>query len=486
VKADSALSYSRIVERYARLLDKPEARLRFLNNTLARQSVSRERADAVLSRFPRLKGTRLYEHLLKLWLYQLIFNELTALLPKGSGHRRHIASFKGGAPLVSRIFFNCYKFRYAVAAPLALACAASVYGLYLGGAWAARGANDLLASYYGTSKTKTVAAPAPSTVYAQTLPGGLPDYRPEKVWLVESGEGFERYSNGARVLTTLETTNHRRGFYAFAPGESAARRDAAKAARELKREPVGIVYHTSENDMLPFTPDNSDSIEVRSRGLLEYVRRHKSYNYVIDRFGQIYKIVRDEDAANHSGNSVWSDSRSTFVGLNESFLGVCFETTMSAGAEERLTEAQLVAGRLLTQVLRSRHQIDDAYCVTHGLVSVNPSNMRILFHHDWARGFPFAAFGLSDKYALPPASVAEFGFTYDEETLEKLGGALWPGVAQAEEQFGASAARAGSKPEEFRRQMKDAYHDRMDEQRRARLAAGGGSESPGTAAAEED
>ena len=486
MKADSALSYSRIVERYARLLDKPEARLRFLNNTLAKQSASRERADAFLSRYPRLKGSPLYEHLLKLWLYQLIFNELSSLLPKGSGHRRLISHFKGSAPLASRIFFTCYTFRYALAAPFVLAFAASLYGLYAGAAWAARGADDLLAGYYGTSKTKTAAAPAPSTVYAQTRPSGLPDYRPEKVWLVESGEGFERYSNGARVLTTLETTNHRRGFYAFPAGEAATRRGGAKAALELKREPVGIVYHTSESDMLPFTPDNNASIEQRSRGLLEYVRRHKSYNYVIDRFGQIYKIVRDEDAANHSGNSVWSDARATFVGLNESFLGVCFETTMSAGAEERLTEAQLVAGRLLTQVLRSRHQIDDAYCVTHGLVSVNPSNMRILFHHDWARGFPFAAFGLSDKYAVPPASVAEFGFTYDEGTVEKLGGALWPGVAQAEEQFGAAAARAGQKPEEFRRLTKDAYHDRMDAQRRARLAAGDQRGPSGDAAAEED
>ncbi|HLM57566.1 MAG TPA: peptidoglycan recognition family protein, partial [Pyrinomonadaceae bacterium] len=361
---------------------------------------------------------------------------------------------------------------------LVLLVAASLFGAYTGLAWAARGANDLLAQYYGTStRPHAPQAPAPSTVYAQSLKE-LPDYKPEKVWLVEGGEGFERYSNGARVLTDLETTNHRRGFYAYARGES-------KAPGGLKREPVGIVYHTSESDMLPFTPDNNASIEMRSRGLLEYVRRHKSYNYVIDRFGQIYKIVRDEDAANHSGNSVWSDDRATFVGLNESFLGVCFETAMSAGAEERLTEAQLVAGRLLTQVLRSRHQIEDAYCVTHGLVSVNPSNMRILFHHDWARGFPFEAFGLSDKYAVAPASVAEFGFTYDEEDVGKLGGALWPGVAKAEEEFGKAAERAGAQPEEFRRRMRESYRERMELQRRARVAEAGQPEAV-DAAGDED
>ena len=39
------------------------------------------------------------------------------------------------------------------------------------------------------------------------------------------------------------------------------------------------------------------------------------------------------------------------MGLNESFLGVCFETK-TGEAEEQLTEAQMVAGRLLTQVFQ--------------------------------------------------------------------------------------------------------------------------------------
>jgi hypothetical protein len=133
--------------------------------------------------------------------------------------------------------------------------------------------------------------------------------------------------------------------------------------------------------------------------------------------------------------------------------------------EERLTEAQLVSGRLLTQVLRSRYQIEDANCVTHGIVSVNPTNMLICFHHDWARGFPFEAMGLSDKYRVAPASVTEFGFTYDEEVLARLGGALWPGVAEAEAAFNQRAERASLNPEELRRRMREEYRKRMDSQR---------------------
>jgi hypothetical protein len=175
--------------------------------------------------------------------------------------------------------------------------------------------------------------------------------------------------------------------------------------------------------------------------------------------------VRDEDAAFHAGNSVWSDGRATFVGLNESFLGVAFETKTDAGEGERLTEAQVLAGRLLTQVLRSRYQIADANCTAHGIVSINPSNGRIAFHHDWARGFPFEAMGLSDKYAVPPASVAELGFVYDADVAAKLGGSMWPGVATAEGEFARRAEAQGVDPDDLRGRMRSLYRERMSAQR---------------------
>jgi len=472
---DSSQTYTKIVAGFAHLFERPEARLRFLNHTLARQTASRERADQSLRRLKFVRRSRLYEYLLRAWLYHLIFQELNAYCPPTEGGRRGLAGLSQSAPLAARLSFRCYQFRHALGAAAAVLLCAALYGAYLGAAWGAGRANEYLSARY--RKVVGVAQGAgPGTAYGQT--SLLPDYKPEKVWLVEQGGGFERYSNGARILLDFETGNRPRGYYVFRGG-------LPQTGEGLRRQPVGIVYHTSENDMLPFTPDNSDSIEARSRGLLEYVRRHKSYNYVIDRFGQVYRIVRDEDAANHAGNSVWAGEGGTYVGLNDSFVGVCFETSMESGSgEERLTEAQMVAGRLLTQVIRSRHQIDDANCVTHGLVSVNPASMGIAFHHDWARGFPFAAMGLSDKYRVAPASVAEFGFTYDEATVEKLGGAIWQGVAAGEEEFSRRAAESKAAPEEFRRRMRDAYRERMAVQRRARMTEGGG-EAPGLAAAEE-
>jgi N-acetyl-anhydromuramyl-L-alanine amidase AmpD len=38
--------------------------------------------------------------------------------------------------------------------------------------------------------------------------------------------------------------------------------------------------------------------------LLAYVRRKQAYNFVIDRFGRVYRVVPESDAANHAGNSI--------------------------------------------------------------------------------------------------------------------------------------------------------------------------------------
>jgi hypothetical protein len=94
--------------------------------------------------------------------------------------------------------------------------------------------------------------------------------------------------------------------------------------------------------------------------------------------------------------------------------------------------------------------------------------MLICFHHDWARNFPFAAMGLSDKYKVPPASISEFGFTYNSETVEMLGGEMWSGVREAEENFKGRAERSGLKPDELRQQMRQRYLDEMNQQRRLR------------------
>jgi hypothetical protein len=459
--ADTTLIYTRIVERYAPFFDRPEVRLRFLNNTLAKQATRRRQLHIWLRRFAFIERTRLYQKLLELGLYRLIFEELNRMLPAAPEERRRLLA-RVKAPVSARLFFRVYQLRYLFYGAGLAAALVALLLLYSAVMWSAQRVNNYLAERY--QKSGRGPAAGPSTALSAETAKFLPDYRPEKVWLVEQKENSERYSNGGRILTDYQTENHPRGYYVFL-------RDGAPFTDRVHEEPVGIIYHTSEGDLLPFTADNNSSILKRTQNLLEYVQRNKSYHYVIDRFGQIYRIVRDDHAANHAGNSVWADRQNVYVGLNESFLGVCFETKSEVGSlDEQLTEAQLIAGRALTGVLRSRYNLDDANCVTHGLVSVNPGKMLIASHHDWVRNFPFEAMGLSDKYKVAPASISEYGFTYDDYILAKLDGQIWPGALEAEEEFKRRAAQAKVSVEDLRQHLRSRYREQLELTRKLRAS----------------
>jgi hypothetical protein len=93
--------------------------------------------------------------------------------------------------------------------------------------------------------------------------------------------------------------------------------------------------------------------------------------------------------------------------------------------------------------------------VTHGLTSVNPRKHLIGHHMDWARGFPFAAFGLPDQYQREAPSVALFGFDYDDDFLKVLD-EPWPGVRLAEQALAREAAQT-------RRDLEDLRYERQTE-----------------------
>ena len=70
--------------------------------------------------------------------------------------------------------------------------------------------------------------------------------------------------------------------------------------------------------------------------VLQLVQQNRSYHFVVDRFGRVFRIVREEDVAYHSGNSVWADQQRVYVGLNTSFLGVAIQTQTRAGEDNCL------------------------------------------------------------------------------------------------------------------------------------------------------
>jgi hypothetical protein len=302
------------------------------------------------------------------------------------------------------------------------------------------------------SQTETGEPADPSkAVSAVSAEGELPL---DKIFLVERNASFEEYSNGARILKEFETTNAERKFYRF----DIDKLSGGAGDFDLQSKPIGIIYHLTESDLLPFSDKYKASLVHSSQSLMEYARSHKLYNYVIDRFGRIYRIVNDESVANHAGNSIWSDGRNVYINLNSSFLGISFEGKSAAGkGPDGITEAQVYAARALTAVLRSKYQISDANCTTHGLVSTNPTS-RLLGHHtDWVANFPFAAVGLSNKYETEMYAISRFGFAYDQAYISAGGGKRWAGLSRADAVLWESAKKNGVVIEQQRRALWDVF-----------------------------
>ena len=279
---------------------------------------------------------------------------------------------------------------------------------------------------------------------------------PAAIWLVEKGAGFEQYSNGLRIDTTRTTAGTAREFRLFGAGGMAP---------EVHTRPIGILFHTSESDVWPLEASFNASLKGSSDNLIRYVRRHKLYHSVIDRFGRVYRVVDEAAKANHAGNSIWEDRGRIVLNLNHAFLGVSFETRWEGGRALPITRAQFSAGRDLADHLRQKYAIEPGMCVSHGLTSVNPKKYLIGHHVDWARGFPFEAFGLPDQYQRPAPSVALFGFWYDEDLVTAMG-EPWPGVHLAREALAREAAAAGRDIQELRDEKRARYDEWVAKQSR--------------------
>jgi hypothetical protein len=217
-------------------------------------------------------------------------------------------------------------------------------------------------------------------------------------------------------------------------------------------EPVGIVFHTTESPQAPFDADQNATLQRLSKSLLGHIRDNRSYNFVVDRLGRVFRVVDEAHTAHHAGNSLWADGRWVYVNVNASFLAIAFEAQGSS-----LTSAQIHSGRLLTEYLRARYRIAADLCVTHAQVSVNPSNMRLGYHTDWAGGFPFDKMGLPNNYDLPLASLTEFGFEYDQVFVAAVGQKMWRGLRESERELEADARSRGTELSSYKAGLQERY-----------------------------
>jgi N-acetylmuramoyl-L-alanine amidase len=279
---------------------------------------------------------------------------------------------------------------------------------------------------------------------------GLPD-----VWQVEAAKDWEIYSNGLRIDNRFAVSNHARSYQAFPM-------DHRQEPGERRTQPVGIVFHTTESQQAPFEAGKNRVLRQVAESLAEFVRNHRAYNFLIDRFGRVYRIVHETDAAEHAGHSVWSDREWLYVNLNESFLGVSFEAKTEPGQEvPAVSPAQVRAASMLVEMLRARYGISATNCVTHAQVSVNPSNMRVGWHTDWASSFPFEQLGLPNNYDQPIPAVSIFGFESDATFLRVSGARLYAGVELAEEHLRDRAAERGVALPAYRAVLQRLYREKF-------------------------
>ena len=347
------------------------------------------------------------------------------------------------------------KWRLAIVALLALAAAGPLGYRYL----------------HARSSVSPSATPAPrSHVAPAIIPtlGAPPSPALPDVWQVEKAGSSETYSNGLRIDDRFAVSNHPRSYLAFPAGGPAG------APGMVRTQPAGIVFHTTESPQAPFEADQNRVLKRIGESLLEYVRRKRSYHFLIDRFGRVYRVVAESDAANHAGYSVWADDQYLYINLNESFLGISIEADTQPGQEQAsMSPAQVRSAAMLTEMLRSKYHLAAQNCVTHAQVSVNPSNRQIGYHTDWASSFPFQSVGLPDNYARPLPSLWAFGFEYNEEFLHWAGGRIDAGLQVAEEQISFLAAEADLTPYAYRRRLQFSYQARLQEVRRNTMNARG-------------
>jgi len=273
------------------------------------------------------------------------------------------------------------------------------------------------------------------------------------VWLVEQKGETEVYSNGLRIDDHYAVSNQKRVSY---PVYRLGAIDAEQP--ELRTDPAGIVYHTTESDQVDFQADQNTRLKYVGQNVLTYVQKNHSYHFLIDRFGRVYRLVQESDVANHAGFSIWADRSVLYVNLNASFLGIAFETqTLHQEDLPSANPAQIHAARILTEMLRAKYHVSEANCVTHAQVSVNPDRMLVGYHTDWAGNFPFRDVGLRDNYTVPPPSITAFGFNYDPVFVHATGVRIWEGVALAEEQLRSDAIARGIPVSRYRSVLREKY-----------------------------
>jgi hypothetical protein len=397
------------LEKYASLVPNPVQKLKLINRIVEKHGKESKFLYRIIPGFGEII------------LRRLIFDELKILVPNVPlSDRKKVNG--GRLNLYQRLLWALYPVRLPV-------CSTIVALMFVLTFWMTfRGLSSIAQAYFNDSRSglSSMRAMAEDDDSEEAVPKD-----PDPIWLVDTSKDIEVYSNRLRINTSQTVKNIPRKYLAF-PRSMVPFPESDKITGKV----AGILYHTSESDILPLSEALNNSIKASSLRLISFIRRNRCYNYLIDRYGQVYRIVDEDQAAYHAGNSVWADDGNIYLNLNHAFIGICFEGKDFVSEEDGLrvkdrssiSDSQLKSAKELTDWLRFKYKIKDANCVTHGLASVSPGKMLIGFHMDLARGFPYVKMGLSDKYKKTVPSITLFGFNYDGYFLKAMENHICKGI----------------------------------------------------------
>ena len=212
-----------------------------------------------------------------------------------------------------------------------------------------------------------------------------------KVWLVDKDGDDETYSNGLRIDDRYAVSNQSRLFY---PVYQRTAIDAEQP--EWRSEPAGIVYphHRKRSGAVRRRPERQAQTDRPGR-CCSYISRNHCYHFLIDRFGQVFRVVQESDVAYHAGNSVWADDQVRLRQSEHQLPGHRLRDADAAGPGlgRRPIRRRSTRRACSRRCCAASIDIPATNCVTHAQVSVNPANMLVGYHTDWAGNFPFQRSG---------------------------------------------------------------------------------------------
>ena len=99
--------------------------------------------------------------------------------------------------------------------------------------------------------------------------------------------------------------------------------------------------------------------------------------------------------------------------------------------------------------------------MTHAQVSVNPSNMRIGYHVDWAAEFPFEELGLPNRYPRRFPPYGRSASKSDGRSGTAAGAKLRTGIDSSAQVLTEKAVAAGLRPAVYRKRMEQQYRRKL-------------------------